>query len=153
MVHIWGAGQVLSNLNGKILGRQRYCCKDCNYHFSRTSPRGVPLEKKLLALRLYKEGLGFRSIGRVIGVSNVAVLKWVRETGKVLRERVLAQTPQDAEGIEIIEIDEMWHFTKKNSKNYGYGLLYLVPHDESLPLKLALVAPSPLKDCGQDFAT
>jgi len=130
-------------------GNQRYRCKGCGYHFTTTKQRGISLEKKLLALKLYKEGLGFRSIGRVIGVSNVAVLNWVRAAGELMKEQVLSYTPSDIEELEIIELDEMWHYTKKNSKNCGYGLLYLVPTNECLPLKSALVELKRSKDYGQ----
>ncbi len=47
--------------NGKVLGRQRYLCKDCKYRYSverRSTEK--PLEKKKLALSMYLEGLGFR---------------------------------------------------------------------------------------------
>lgn len=37
--------------------------------------RGMPMEMKRQALHLYLEGLGFRAIGHLLGVSNVAVLK------------------------------------------------------------------------------
>ncbi|OAV69560.1 Transposase [Bacteroidales bacterium Barb4] len=37
---------------------------------------------KKQALRLCLEGLGFRSIGRLSGVSNVSVLNWIRKFGK-----------------------------------------------------------------------
>ena len=37
---------------------------------------------KKLALQLYLVGFGFRSIGRVLGVSNVTVLNWIRAFGE-----------------------------------------------------------------------
>ena len=43
--------------------------------------------------------------------------------------------------MDIIEIDEMWYYVEKNAKEYGYGLLTLVPNKESLPVKSALVVP------------
>ncbi len=44
------------NKNGIVGGRQRYKCHDCGYNYA-------------------LEGLGFRSIGRVLGVSHVSVQK------------------------------------------------------------------------------
>lgn len=41
-------------------------------------------EKRFEALKLYLEGLGFKSIGRILGVSNVTVLKWIRSMGEKL---------------------------------------------------------------------
>jgi transposase-like protein len=37
---------------------------------------------KKQALHLYLKGLGFRSTGRFLGVSNVSVLNWVHSYGK-----------------------------------------------------------------------
>ncbi|WP_176132997.1 helix-turn-helix domain-containing protein [Hymenobacter sp. CRA2] len=37
-----------------------------------------PDEKRQLALKLYLEGMGLRAIGRVLDVSNVTVMRWVR---------------------------------------------------------------------------
>jgi hypothetical protein len=53
-------------------------------------------------LHLYLEGLGFRSIGRISGVSNVSVLNWVRDFGKKVQD--LHITGQQ---IEMVEVDEM----------------------------------------------
>jgi hypothetical protein len=36
------------------------------------------LEKELHALQLYEEGIGFWSIGQLLGVSHVTVLIWIR---------------------------------------------------------------------------
>ena len=62
--------------NGINTGVQRYKCKNCGYNFTkgRTSK---PTSLKRLALQLYLEGLGFRSIGRVLKVSHVSVYKWI----------------------------------------------------------------------------
>ena len=46
--------------NGVIKGIQPYKCKSCDY----------PLSTKKKALQLYLEGLGFGSIGRLLGVSS-----------------------------------------------------------------------------------
>jgi transposase-like protein len=40
---------------------------------------------KKLALHMYLEGLGFRAIGRLLGVSNVSVLNWIRSFGKEVK--------------------------------------------------------------------
>jgi transposase len=66
--------------NEKVRGHQRYLCKACRCNFTDTPPRGEPPAKKALALLLYGMGnVSFRSIGRIFGVSNVAVLNWARD--------------------------------------------------------------------------
>jgi transposase-like protein len=73
-----------SHKNGMMNGKQRYRCKSCGFNFT-TGFRGKPIELRQQALKLYLEGLGFRAIGRILGVSNVTVLNWVRAYG--LRSR------------------------------------------------------------------
>ena len=139
--------------SGRMNGHQRYKCRDCGYHFTNAHGRGFPLEMKLWALRLYKEGVGFRGIGRLLGISNVTALKWIRDIGTHLKQQALSQLPADVDAMDMIEIDEMWHYTQKNSANYGYGLLCLVPRDASLPLKWAAVAEKPSSVSGQGLRT
>lgn len=71
-------------------GKQRYRCKSCGFNYT-TGFRGKPIELRQRALQLYLDGLGFRAIGRILGVSNVTVLNWVRAYG--LRSRPTAEQP------------------------------------------------------------
>jgi transposase len=60
------------NKDGVVKGRQRYKCKDCGFRYTVVSgSKAKPLHVTKLALQLYLEGFGFRSIGRFLGVSNV----------------------------------------------------------------------------------
>ncbi|MDG1277015.1 MAG: hypothetical protein P8O16_07020 [Algoriphagus sp.] len=58
--------------SGIISGRQRYKCKNCNYHFS-VAKLGKSIDKYYVikALQLYLEGISLREIERIIGVSHV----------------------------------------------------------------------------------
>ena len=82
-----------------------------------------------------------RSIAEIIGTSNVLVLYWIRNIGRFVQETILSRPFSSSEEMDIIEIDEMWHYVQKNAKKYGCGLLTLVPNKESLPVKSALVVP------------
>ena len=69
--------------NGVINKLQRYRCKDCAYDYTvAQKSTGVSVDKKRLALEMYLEGLGFRSIGRILKVSQVSVMNWIRAFGK-----------------------------------------------------------------------
>ena len=90
--------------NGKSGGRQRYKCKSCQYNF--TVPKlGKRIDRYYvrLSLRLYLEGLGFRSIERIVGVSHVSVMNWVKKYGKELKALRLCKK----ESIEAVEVDEL----------------------------------------------
>ena len=127
---------------GKMNCKQRYRCKDCGYHFTSEDGRVKYIANdRFVALSLYRKGLSLRSIAEIIGTSNVLILYWIRNIGRFVQETVLSRTFSSSEEIDIIEIDEMWHYFQKNAKKYGYGLLTLVPNKESLPVKSALVVP------------
>lgn len=134
--------------DGKIKGKQRYRCKTCDCRFTRGTKRGYGMDKRLQALALYREGVGFRGIGRFLGVSNVTVLNWIKAFGKDVKARMLEQAP-DIRDMDVVVLDELWHYTQKNGGNFGYGLLCLCAPDDSSPLRWALVVQKPLKFFGE----
>lgn len=130
--------------SGKVRNKQRYNCKECGkYYVTELSKRGMDNHLKLQALEMIKEGMSFRSVSRILKVSVGAVLKWFKNKARIIKEIVNNRTIDAIEEIDVVEIDEMWHYTQKNKGKYGYGLLFLVPHEGSLPLKLALVVKKP----------
>lgn len=136
--------------SGKMNGKQRYRCKDCGYNYTMTDRRRKYSDaNRIQALLLYRKGLSLRSVADIIGTNDVTVLKWIRSFCKCIKEAVLSQSIEPTDSLDVIEIDEMWHYVKKSPENYGYGLLILVPESASLPLKQVLVARSHLKDCGR----
>ena len=129
--------------NGKILNKQRYKCKNCGCSYTQSHKNGYKLKKRLMALQLYLEGNGFRGAGRILGVSNVTVLNWIKNFGKNIKEYVLENMPNDMRDIEIVEIDEMWHFTVKKNENYGSGLPSTDLTRKSLPIQLVVAVRKP----------
>ncbi|AKB32828.1 Mobile element protein [Methanosarcina siciliae HI350] len=70
-------------------------------------------------MQLYLEELGFRSIGRFLGVSHVSVQKWIKKFGQEIEEL------KSENKISIVEMDEM-HTYIGNKKNIaGSGLLLI----------------------------
>ena len=111
--------------NGKVQGKQRYKCKSCSLQFTRLTPRGRPAQEKAMAVTLYTLGLSIRAIARLIGVSQTAVLKWIKTFAKKHYEK---PAPGDA---IIVELDEMWHYLGSKKTSYGSGKL-IVEKLESL---------------------
>lgn len=132
--------------NGIKYEKQRYKCKNCGCHFTQSHKRGASLEKKLLALNLYLEGMGIRAIGRVLKVNNVTVLNWIRTLGKSVKTYVQTQLPDDIRHVDIIEMDEMWHFTRKKNASSGSGLLSIDIPRRFLDSQLEAVAREHLKN-------
>ena len=81
--------------NGLIKEKQRYKCKKCSCNFSQSYMRGASLETKLLALKLYLEGQGFRSIGRILKVHNGTVLNWIRSMGNSVKTYINTHVSED----------------------------------------------------------
>lgn len=65
--------------SGIINSKQRYLCKKCSYFFT-VNKIGKKIDDYYVtkALQLYLEGLSFREIERIIGVSHVTVSNWVK---------------------------------------------------------------------------
>jgi len=107
--------------NGIVRNKQRYRCKSCGYNFVEGDLRKERnLDKQRLALHLYLENMGFRAIGRILGVSNVTVLNWVKSKGKFIKQ--YHQEQEYPERVKIMEFDEMWHFIGSKKESYGFGL-------------------------------
>jgi transposase-like protein len=117
--------------NGLMQGNQRYKCKDCGFNFTILKKgRGKSDSQKRMALHMYLEGMGFRAISRVLKVSNVAVLNWVRGFGEKVKELHQDVKP---ESVEVMELDEMWHYVQKKEtisrkKNRYMFLSVLIMH-------------------------
>ena len=100
---------------GFIKDAQRYKCKDCCCQFTRSEPKGFPLRFRLTAVLLYTHGLSLNAIAKLVGASTPAVLKWVKQFAKDQCEM-----PAPGEST-IVELDEMWHYIKKNTTKSGSG--------------------------------
>ncbi len=65
--------------SGIVNDRQRFKCKKCNYNFT-VNKQGKQIDNYYVikALQLYMEGVSYREIERLLGVSHVSVMNWVR---------------------------------------------------------------------------
>jgi len=68
--------------SGVINNKQRYKCKKCNYNFT-VNKLGKKIDNYFVnkALQLYLEGLSYREIERILGISHVSILNWVKRYG------------------------------------------------------------------------
>lgn len=68
--------------SGIVNNRQRYKCKACSYFFT-VFKEGKKIDDYYVnkALQLYLEGLTYREIERILGVSHVSVINWVKKYG------------------------------------------------------------------------
>lgn len=66
--------------SGRVGGRQRFKCKQCGYYYS-VKKMGKAIDEYYVvkALQLYLEGVSYREIERILGVSHVSVMNWVKK--------------------------------------------------------------------------
>ena len=72
--------------NGFVKGKQRYLCKECGCNYTKSNRHHYPEEERKKVIELHSEGLGFRAIERVTGISNVTAMNWVHELGDKIQE-------------------------------------------------------------------
>ena len=103
--------------NGIIKGQQRYKCKSCGYNYSvqfkSTATRDYT---RRFALMLYLEGLGFHSIGRLLNVSHVSVINWIKKYGKQL------ESIKNDQPVNVVELDEIHTYLGRKKTTVGFGL-------------------------------
>jgi len=85
-----------------------------------------------LALELYLEGLGFRSIGRLIKVSHISVFNWIKQYGQNM------DLLQNDHAICVTEIDEMHSYIGSKKTQSGSGLLLIDMQKNSSASLLAI---------------
>ena len=127
--------------NGIVRGLQRYRCHACGCNFTATKPRGKPAAVKALATLLYAMGnMSFCGIARLLNVSDVAVLKWIRHEALKLPE------PKMPADVDVVMLDEMHHFLKKRQKSYGFGERLILSSGELYPGFWVGVMMQPVKN-------
>lgn len=66
--------------SGVVKDRQRYKCKECNYFFTVNKiGKGIDDYYVNKSLQLYLEGLTYREIERILGISHVSIMNWVKK--------------------------------------------------------------------------
>jgi transposase len=109
-----GCGSEEQVKNGFMRGKQRYRCKACGLNFTDTPPRGMPLRMKVEAVLLYLSGLSMNRTAKLLGVSTPTVQAWIEKFADVY-----AQRPEPEGRAVVVELDEMWHYLKKDQQALG----------------------------------
>ena len=142
--------------HSKIKGKQRYLCKNCNKHQINQDNRKKYDEKIInTAFLLLSEGNNYRRIARILSkifdkkISYQLVIYWVKNK--------VAQLPQEtsknetSRQIEIVEMDVLYTFFKKEKNDAEYGLLLTEKTFVCLHFGSALATKSLPDDCGKKF--
>jgi len=118
--------------DGKAAGKQRYECKECGRKFGGGKHS---LSEKLFAMQLYVNNVGIRKIGFFCKVSHSLVIKWIRSTYKNLSSKIEREGKAEGREPDVIEMDEIYTYIKKNKSGCQYGLLIVGDKSALLNLK------------------
>jgi transposase-like protein len=128
--------------NGLVLGKQRYRCKECNFNFRIGDKREKYSDKeKMRVIELYLENCGIRSIERITGIYNNLISHWIKRFSSIIKNNINKDLEKikSKQDIQIMEIDELVTYIKKNQKmaeNISlYGLLSTEKETKLLILK------------------
>jgi transposase-like protein len=106
--------------DGVVHGRQRHRCKECHYHYTVERKSDVKtLETKRLALVMYLEGLGFRSIGRILKISYGTAYIWIKKWSEQI------SFPRSECPAEKVELEKMLAYIETKASSVQYGLLLI----------------------------
>ena len=117
--------------SGIIKNRQRYKCKDCSYFFT-VNKLGKKIDDYYVnkALQLYLEGLTYREIERILGLSHVSVLNWVKKYN-IKRPYNGNYHPT----YKILNADELSNYFKNPKNLAGAGLVVTELGDKFMLIK------------------
>ncbi|MDX1349896.1 MAG: helix-turn-helix domain-containing protein [Putridiphycobacter sp.] len=124
-------GSEKSIKSGIVNERQRYKCKACNYYYT-VSKLGKKIDDYYVnkALQLYLEGLTYREIERILGVSHVSILNWVKKYG-VKRPQNTAYHPT----YKILSAEELANYFSKSENIKGSGAIVTELGDKFMLIK------------------
>lgn len=108
----WGSNKIKKN--GNSAGKQRYMCKECGKTFFETAPK-FSEETKNKAILMYVNNVGVRKTALFIGCSRTTISNWVKKARERLDKMLDKSEPNYSEKVDIIELDEIYTYVKKNS--------------------------------------
>ena len=117
--------------SGIINDRQRYKCKKCSYYFT-VNKLGKKIDSYYVnkALQLYLEGLTYREIERILGVSHVSIMNWVK--------KYTIKRPYNSEyhpTYKILNAQELTKYFQNTSNLSGAGVLITELGDKFMLIK------------------
>ena len=112
---------------GIAWGKQRYQCKQCPCKYTRSTPKGKGPAVQKVAYQLYLSGISMNRIGKLLGVSTVSILNWIRKFGEASQEKAKPEVGSAT----VVELDELCTFLGEKNVKFGYGLLFVEKQGES----------------------
>ena len=109
--------------NGRQKGVQRYKCQECGSVFQGGEGK-YSNAFKLEAIKMYLHSMSIRAIAHIKQVHPSVIGYWIKKSGRIAKEAFYAQVQKVTESnIQILEIDELFTYVKKNPTKRMYFLL------------------------------
>ncbi len=90
--------------NGHRSDKQNYLCKICGRQFVESySQRGYSDDAKQICLKMHQNGLGFREIERLTGISHNTIINWAKQAGLSPNDSKINEIKEDIKLDEIRE--------------------------------------------------
>ena len=117
--------------SGIVNDRQRYKCKSCGYFFT-VNKLGKRIDDYYVnkALQLYLEGLTYREIERILGISHVSIINWVKKY-KIKRPYKTDYHPT----YKILNANELSKYFQSTENLSGAGVLITELGDKFMLIK------------------
>ena len=117
--------------SGIVKERQRFRCRDCNYYFT-VKKLGKQIDDYYVtkALQLYLEGLSFREIERILGISHVTVSSWIKKYNISRPPHLEFHTTY-----KVFKQNELLEFMQKEENIKGSGLIITEFGDKYMMIK------------------
>jgi transposase-like protein len=117
--------------SGVVKERQRWRCRSCNYHFT-VEKQGKRIDSYYVikALQLYIEGVSYREIERLLGISHVSVMNWVK-----LYKIKAPENKEYRPTYRILNHEELSAFFLKKENLAGHGLIVTEIGDKYMLIK------------------
>ncbi len=117
--------------SGFIKDKQRYKCKKCHYFFT-VDKLGKQIDSYYIvkAIQLYLEGISYREIERLLGISHVTVMNWIKRY-KIKNPNPNAYKPS----YKILKHNEFLDFVKDVSFLKGAGMIVTELGDKYMIIK------------------
>jgi transposase-like protein len=117
--------------SGVVKQRQRYHCKKCGYNFTvQKEGKKVDYYYVTKALQLYLDGVSYREIERILGVSHVSVMNWVKQFLKA-RPEMKDYHPT----YKILKHQELIDFFQDQGQLKGAGMMITELGDKYMLIK------------------
>ncbi len=117
--------------SGILNDKQRFKCKGCNYFFT-VDKIGKQIDEYYVikALQLYLDGISLREIERLLGVSHVSVMNWIKKYG-IKRPSERAYHPT----YKILNHHELIAYISQKENTGGYGMIITEVGDKFMVIK------------------